>query len=31
MKNIPHDIEKYPCRDNSLKNLPAERWAEIPG
>ena len=31
MKNIPHDIEKYPCRNNSLENLPAERWAEIPG
>jgi hypothetical protein len=31
MKNVPEDIEKYPCRNTSLENLPDERWAEIPG
>lgn len=30
MKNIPNDIVNYPCRNNSLKNLPDEKWAEIP-
>jgi len=31
MKSIPHDIDTYPCRNNSLKNLPTEKWAGIPG
>ncbi len=32
MKRIfPVDIDKYPCRNTSLKNIRNEKWAEVPG
>src|SRR6266542_36331 len=32
MKRIfPVDINKYPCRNTSLKNIRNEKWAEVPG
>ena len=30
-KAFPVDIDKYPCRNTSLKNLRNEKWGEVPG